>query len=259
MPITANTLFRDSLNFMRNQLSSIVLLSLLAAFITVILNQALTPNREQLDILSSTTESLANSSSMSLQEMVKQMTPEQQLMLLKVSAAATFSTLIGSTILVGGLLTLIQLVSQGMRTSALRSIGAAAPVLPRLLLLLLICTFLVQLGLMLYIIPGIALAIAFSLAPIVATTEKLGVFRSMKTSVKLVYAQSKNILLVAPATVLWLAAKMLLLLMASHLTMLTPMVASIVMGTVSNIISALLLIYLFRLYMKWRVQITHKN
>jgi hypothetical protein len=39
MPITANTLYRDSFNFFRNQLASILILALLTAFISVMLNQ----------------------------------------------------------------------------------------------------------------------------------------------------------------------------------------------------------------------------
>ncbi len=46
MPITANALYRDSFNFLRNQLASILMLALLTAFISVLLNQAfsLMPN-----------------------------------------------------------------------------------------------------------------------------------------------------------------------------------------------------------------------
>lgn len=167
MPITANALYRDSFNFLRNQLASILMLALLTAFISVLLNQAFSPDAEQLATLAATTSDFASSTGMGIQEVIQQMTPEQQMVLLKVSAAATFSALVGNVLLVGGMLTLIRLVSQGERTSALRALGASAPDLPRLLLLLFICTLLIQLGLTLFVVPGVAMAIAFALAPVI--------------------------------------------------------------------------------------------
>jgi hypothetical protein len=249
MPITANTLYRDSFNFFRNQLTSILMLALLTAFISVLLNQAFSPDVEQLKILSATEGDFAASAGMGIQEIIQQMTPEQQMVLLKVSAAATFSALVGNVLLVGGMLTLIRLVSQGQRISALRAIGTSAPELPRLLLLLFICTLLTQLGLTLFVVPGVIMAIAFSLAPVITVTEKKGVFASIKLSCKLAFANAR---VIVPAMMLWLAAKLLVLFLVSHLSVLTPNVASVVLTALSNLVSALLLIYLFRLYMLLR-------
>ncbi|MEE4410786.1 MULTISPECIES: YciC family protein [unclassified Serratia (in: enterobacteria)] len=249
MPITANTLYRDSFNFFRNQLTSILMLALLTAFISVLLNQAFSPDVEQLKILSATEGDFTASAGMGIQEIIQQMTPEQQMVLLKVSAAATFSALVGNVLLVGGMLTLIRLVSQGQRISALRAIGASAPELPRLLLLLFICTLLIQLGLTLFVVPGVIMAIAFSLAPVITTADKKGVFASIKLSCKLAFANAR---VIVPAMMLWLAAKLLVLFMVSHLSVLTPNVASVVLTALSNLVSALLLIYLFRLYMLLR-------
>ncbi|HEI8864854.1 YciC family protein [Serratia sp. AKBS12] len=249
MPITANTLYRDSFNFFRNQLASILLMALLTAFISVLLNQVFSPDAEQLKILTATESDFATSAGMGIQDIIQQMTPEQQMVLLKVSAAATFSALVGNVLLVGGMLTLIRLVSQGQPVSALRAIGAAAPELPRLLLLLFICTLVIQLGLTLFVVPGVILAIAFSLAPVISSADKKGVFASLKLSAKLAFANAR---VIVPAMMLWLAAKLLVLFLVSHLSVLTPNVASVVLTALSNLVSALLLIYLFRLYMLLR-------
>ncbi|HDL6963850.1 YciC family protein [Yersinia enterocolitica] len=249
MPITANTLYRDSFNFLRNQLAAILLLALLTAFITVMLNQAFIPDTEQLSILSSTESDFASSGNLSITELVAQLTPEQQIILLKVSAAATFSALVGNVLLVGGMLTLISMVSQGRRVSALQAMGISLPILPRLLLLMFIGTLLIQLGITLFIVPGIIIAVALSLSPIIVSTEKMGVFAAMKTSVKLAFA---NVRLIIPAMMLWIAAKLILLYLVNHLTALPTPIASVVLSALSNLVSALLLVYLFRLYMLLR-------
>ncbi|HDL8591622.1 TPA: UPF0259 family protein [Yersinia enterocolitica] len=249
MPITANTLYRDSFNFLRNQLAAILLLALLTAFITVMLNQAFIPDTEQLSILSSTESDFASSGNLSITELVAQLTPEQQIILLKVSAAATFSALVGNVLLVGGMLTLISMVSQGRRVSALQAIGISVPILPRLLLLMFIGTLLIQLGITLFIVPGIIIAVALSLSPIIVSTEKMGVFAAMKTSVKLAFA---NVRLIIPAMMLWIAAKLILLYLVNHLTALPTPIASVVLSALSNLVSALLLVYLFRWYMLLR-------
>lgn len=248
MPITAGSLYRDTMNFTRNQLLSIALLSLLTAFVTVVLGNALTPSDDQLQLLSGSID-LSNIEQPGFGDIIAQMTPEQQKVLLKASAAGTFAALVGNTLLTGGLLMLIQLVSAGHRTSALRAIGAAAPQLPRLLLLILVCTLLVQLGMLLIVVPGVLLAIVLSLSPVIAMTEQRGVFPSMRLSSKLAFA---NFRLIAPAVLLWLLAKVALLLLIARLPLASATATAVIVNGLSNLISALLLVYLFRLYMLLR-------
>lgn len=244
MSITASSLYRDTGNFLRHQLVTIVLMALLTSFITVIVGHALTPGEDQLSLLSQT-----DSSASSLFEVVQNMSPDQQRILLRASAAGTFAALIGNTLLLGGMLCLLPMVSGGQRVSALRAIGAAAPLLPKLLVQTFLITLLIQLGFMVLMVPGVILAILLSLAPVMLVSEKMGIFSAMRASMRLAW---KNIKVIAPAIILWLLAKIALMFFFSSLTVLPANIASVVLNALGNLVSAILIIYLYRLYMLLR-------
>ena len=244
MSITASSLYRDTGNFFRHQLFTLVLMSLLTAFVTVMLLHVLTPGDDQMAILQQ-----GEISSTSLFDMVQSMSPEQQQVLLRASAAGTFAGLVGNTLLLGGMLCLIPLVSSGQRVSALRAIGASAPLLPKLLLLTFLVTLVAQLGFMVLVVPGVLLTIVLSLSPIILASEKLGVIAAMRASMRMAW---KNVKLIAPAIIVWLLAKLAVMFFFTSLTLLPMTVSTVIFTAIGNLVSTLLVIYLYRLYMLLR-------
>lgn len=256
MPITAMVLYRDSFSFFKSHLNNILLLSLLTSCISILLHHLLGGDSEILKTFFTEKNNFDVSVTVNVRELILQMTPEQKIILLKASVVEALSSLVSNSILIGGLLTLLSLVSRGENTSALRAIFSSIPELPRLIVLLFICSLMIQVGLSLLIIPGIIMMIAFSMASIISTTDKKGVFVSIQLSCRIAISNSHLIL---PALAIWMITKLLLLFLFSHLSLLTPNAAQFALNTTVNLISSLLLIYLFRLYMLLSNELTTNN
>ncbi|WP_029685565.1 YciC family protein [Tatumella saanichensis] len=244
MSLTASSLYRDTANFLRHQSKTIVLISLVSAFVTVILGTVFAPGADQLSLLSQNSDNAG-----SLIELIQSMSPEQQRVLLHSSAVGTLSALIGNTLLLGGMLVLLPAVSAGKHLSALSAIGGAVGFLPSLLIQTFLVTLIAQLGFMVLIVPGVILTILFSLSPVLLSQKQGGIIGTMKQSVSLGW---KNIRVLAPAVICWLLGKVVLIMVLSSLTRLPVAFSSLIVTTLGNLLSAVLITYLFRAFMLLR-------
>ncbi|MDR0218702.1 MAG: envelope biogenesis factor ElyC [Enterobacteriaceae bacterium] len=247
MPITAQTLYRDSLNFFKHQLLNIVMLSVLAALLTTLLRHFLMPDGEQLKLLSDIQNIFRETGSEGIKNFSENLTLEQQSMLLG-AARTTFGILLveilGKSLLTASVLILISAISSGHQVNALQAGKLAFAQLPKMLLLIFIYTLLVQLGYALMVIPGVLFSFAFAFAPIILLTNRLGIVASMRASWKLAF---DNFRLLIVAILLWHAIELILALSL-------PKLPYIALTTLNNLLSSMLLIYLFRLYMLTRPQ-----
>lgn len=251
MAIAATAIYRDAANFFRNYFVAIMLLSLLCAVITSLLLHAFSPPAEQFNLLYKTLlhKALFQSADPdSMSTLWQGLSDEQKGVLLRRASVAALSSLLGNALMTGSLIVLIQLVSSGEPSSALRAASLSAPLLPRLCIQLFFIAVIVYFGLVFLVLPGIFFTILLALSPIILVQNKAGVFQAMDSSARLVL---RNIRLVAPAVLGWIVIKFFLTLIITRAFHGSDalQVMEIVIGVISNLMLAGLLIFLFRLYM----------
>ncbi|VFP83243.1 YciC family protein [Candidatus Erwinia haradaeae] len=243
MLITASTLYRDTGNFFRHQLLNITLLVVFTSCIMMIVSKILMPSIDEMQVFG---DDLSIGMTRSFFEMIRNMSLEQQKVLLQISASGTCSSLIGNTLLLGGMLSLIRLVSSGKRVSALRAVIASSPDLINLLSLTFLMMLSIQIGFMVLVVPGVFLSVTLALAPMIITTDKVGIFTAIYTSSQMGWSHVK---VISPVVMVWILAKILILVLASAFVILPPDIAILLLNVLSNFISSILVIYLSRLYM----------
>ncbi|WWP01894.1 MAG: YciC family protein [Candidatus Dasytiphilus stammeri] len=245
MYITASSLYRETLNFFRNQWITITLMAILTSLITVIFNHVLLPSyTEQIQLILGTQPQVRN-----LLEIIHKLSSEQFRLLLYISAISFLVTLIGHTLMLGGVLNLISRVSAGKAGKLFLALENSLFQLPKLLVLLFMMTLLSQLGFLIFIIPGVVLTILLALSPIIMILEKQTLFSAMQTSMQIT---SRYPRLVTPAVILWLLVKGMMLLISTFFPTLPIMIATVILNIISNLINAVLTIYLYRFYMLLR-------
>ncbi|MBT0726340.1 UPF0259 family protein [Rosenbergiella australiborealis] len=238
MSLTANQLYRDAASQFKQHFKPLILISLLSAFVTVILLKIFLPSTDPLSDFIQNGESAE-----SLFTLLKDMSDDQRNLLMHISGIMTFSALIGNTLLVGGVLKYLAASAQGKSLSALRAIGASAPVWPRLLIQTFLLTLIVQLGFYVLIVPGVILMILFSLSPVLLLENDRGLIKTMKQSVPLVW---KHMRLIAPAVIAWFAVRVALTFIFGGFGLMPASTILLISNLLAHLSSALLLIYLYR-------------
>lgn len=244
MSITANSLISDSFNFFKNQLSGLFILSFISATISLILYYFLVPIDEMATIVKTLG---GQNDSTSLLTWVSQLSDEEKSIMMRVSLLSLATVFIGLILLVSSVVTYLSELSTGNSISAGQAVVLSLRILPNMLILLVICTIIIYFGFMLFILPGIILAIGFSLSPIILITVKnIMPLRAMSQSWKIAF---RHWWLILAILLLWLALQMLLTMLLGEFRFLPSMVNNIISFTLNNLLTSFTLIYFFRLYM----------
>ncbi|CAG9420391.1 YciC family protein [Providencia alcalifaciens] len=245
MSISANSLFRDSINFFKNQLNGLFTIVLIATAISVIVYAMLIPNERMIGVLLEAQNQLLEAGNAGLQNWVLNLPEDEKNSILRVSVGLILSVALGSLVLMCGVLSYIANLSRGEAVNGTQALVSSLPKAPAMFLLLIICSLLIQLGITLMVLPGLILAIGFSLAPAILMNEKVNPFNAMGRSWKLAFA---NWRIAAPMILIWMATQMLVSMLLSSLQ-LNHIVVNGISFLINNMIAAFALIYFFRLYM----------
>ena len=244
MSITANSLISDSFNFLKNQLSGLFILSFISATVSLILYYFLVPIDEMVTIIKTLN---GQNDSTSLLTWASQLSDEEKAIMMRVSLLSLTALFIGSILLISSVLTYLSELSTGNNISALQAFALSLRILPSMLILLVVCTIMIYFGFMLFILPGIILAIGFSLSPVILITAKnIMPLGSISQSWKIAF---RHWWLILSMLLLWLVLQMLLTMLLGQFRFLPGMVNNIISFTLNNLLTSFILIYFFRLYM----------
>lgn len=243
MYITAVKLYRDTKNFFRYQIVNILLLSIICTFLNMALNYLFMPNMDEINNLK---EFSIENSYGSIIDRIKKMDFYQHKIILHIAFSGILSSLIGNLLLISGVLIIISKFSKKHKKFFNVYVNIIY-VLPKLFLLLLFITLLVQFGFMFFFLPGIFFITMLSVSPIILLVEKNSIIESIKNSINVVYY---NINLVCPAIIFWIFFKILILILISITYTIIPIhLASIIYNAINYCCLSILVIYLSRLYM----------
>ncbi|MGP1931133.1 MAG: YciC family protein [Arsenophonus sp. ET-YP4-MAG3] len=244
MSITANSLINDSFNFFKNQLRDLFVLSFISANISLIFYYFLVPINEMITIIK--TLNIQNNS-ISLLTWISQLSNKEKAILIKVSLLSLTAIFIGLVLLVSSVITYLSEFNAGNNINSLQAFILSLNKLPNILVLLIICIIITYFGFMLFILPGIILAVGFSLSPIILITDKNSIpLRAISKSWKIAFRYWWLILIILLS---WLTLQILISLLLGEFHFLPNVINNIISFTLNNLLTTFILIYFFRLYM----------
>ncbi|WP_284442976.1 YciC family protein [Buchnera aphidicola] len=242
MLITASKLRHDTRHFFCKQIGIIFFISALVACINILIDFFVKPDMHIISIIKNNQFTRFSS----FLELMNNMTFEDKNELLKYFIFKSIESLISKTILLGSIITLISILSKNKKESIISSIGSLFSFLPSLFILNFLTTFIIQMGYMFLIIPGILLSIILSLSPIIFSFKQHGLIDSIRLSI---YISWKYIRIIEPVVLFWICSKFLLTILVTNIHFINNNILFLISNISMNMLFSILIIYLFRFYM----------
>ncbi|MCU4136953.1 envelope biogenesis factor ElyC [Buchnera aphidicola (Sitobion miscanthi)] len=242
MKITINELRHDTCYFFYKQIRTIFFISIFIAFINLIIDVFVKPNIHIISIIENNNFINAHS----LLELINSMSLEEKHELLKYSIFKIIESLMSKTVLLGSIIILISSVSNSEKKTIITSICSLFSFLPNLFILNFLSTIIIQIGFMLFIIPGVLLSITLSLSPIIFSFKKHGLIDSIRLSISISWRYIK---IISPCILTWMFSKFILTVFLDHIHFLNKNILDLISNISMNILFSILIIYLFRFYM----------
>ncbi|WMY97034.1 MAG: YciC family protein [Arsenophonus sp.] len=244
MYIISNSLISDSYNFFKNQLNSIFLLSLISATISLILYYFFVPLQEIEVIMK---DFINQNHSISLYNWINQLSEKEISIIMRVSLLSFAVIFIGLILLFSSVLTYLSEITQGNHIHALQAFILSLKTLPKMIMLLLICSIIIYFGLIIFILPGIILAIGLSLSPIILITVKnimplLAITKSFEIAFR-------HWWLILSILLFWAVLQIFITIFIGKLNIFPNIINNLISFTSNNLLTSFVLIYFFRLYM----------
>ncbi|AAM67823.1 YciC family protein [Buchnera aphidicola] len=242
MSITIRELCNDTYHFVSKEIKIIIFISVLAAFISILINVLIKPNIHIISII----ENKKFLSSHSIFDLINSMSIYEKKELLKYSIFKIFEFLISKTFLLGSIITLITHLSNHKKESIQFSLNSLCKFLPSLFILNFITTFFIQIGFMFFIFPGIFLSVLLALSPIILSFKKNNLIDCIRLSISI---SCKHLNIVGTSVLFWMCVKFILTTVFSNTYIISKNFIFLILNINMNIFFSILIVYLFRFYM----------
>ncbi|AEH39764.1 hypothetical protein BCTU_179 [Buchnera aphidicola (Cinara tujafilina)] len=233
------TISSDSYRFFKKQIVNIIILSILCSLLTIIIQYIIGPHINELSMLYETLCLKQNS----LFQIIKNITPEQKKIILHVFCVKTLSLLLNNTILYGSIILLIQSIVSKKQEGIYQIIIQSISYIPRLLPLIFLNFFIIEIGFIFFTAPGILLNILLPLSPVLLIIENRNILSSLRNSILISW---ENIYIMIVPILIWNFLKWIILTFFITLYIFPVNINVFIINFFLNFGYAYIIIYLFR-------------
>ncbi|WDI79141.1 YciC family protein [Candidatus Purcelliella pentastirinorum] len=243
MNINIKKISKNTIFFYKKQFIKILLISIIAAFITIIINNTLITKIEFLQNLINQYEIF--NIKQNLIELILKMTKEEKKTFIQLCIVITCSHLIGNTFLNVSLINIINNILKNKKNNIQKLICKILNDFPKSLILTTIINIITEIGMIIFIVPGIIISSILSLSQIILIIEKKKIINSIKQSILLA---NKNIKIITFGISLIFIIKIIIFILSTKIIFFSKSINLITIQTINNLISSIQIIYIYRYY-----------